>query len=92
MWCNGSTPRSHRGNEGSIPFISTHDPCTEQLLVAVSEKSTFCGAVLCVVVPLLTVQCGWVPRRTMRRVRQILHRLLLLWFEDMQNGLNGLYQ
>ena len=22
MWCNGSTPRSHRGNEGSIPFIS----------------------------------------------------------------------
>jgi len=47
---------------------------------------------LCVVVPLLTVQCGWVPRRTMRRVRQILHRLLLLWFEDMQNGLNGLYQ
>ena len=21
-WCNGSTPRSHRGNEGSIPFVS----------------------------------------------------------------------
>ncbi len=21
-WCNGSTPRSHRGNEGSIPSVS----------------------------------------------------------------------
>jgi hypothetical protein len=25
-WCNGSTPRSHRGNEGSIPFVSTSCP------------------------------------------------------------------
>ena len=40
-WCNGSTPRSHRGNEGSIPFVSIGQSCTAPFLAARSGKIAF---------------------------------------------------
>ena len=35
-WCNGSTPRSHRGNEGSIPSVSI-EACEKAWLAAHAE-------------------------------------------------------
>ena len=37
-WCNGSTPRSHRGNEGSTPFVSSLRSLFRRMRTAVAKS------------------------------------------------------